>query len=342
MDSFISDKDVEISIKQMEIAAINFGSRFINDSKVRALYMEQTKKMSLELVNAYKAGVITPKQAAVAANEMRNEIMTVSRSKTSDIGKAKVVKLKAKGLNLETLLDKYAKSQFGKSFAELTESEASSIYKKIVQSAGKANPKVSVKASNLGKAGRSLWVLSICIAVYNISSSNNKIKTAGREATNIGGGFAGGAAGGATAGIWFGPIGVAVGVVVGGVLGSIISDQAYIELAGPDGKFARSFIPRFTNVLSTHENKMASALITECTYELDKVMAVFFELNDKYFTDVDDIALAYVGMIRTGRYPLIKQALSLNKALKNFLIQVLDSGWTSSSEKECIRYLRHI
>lgn len=87
---------------------------------------------------------------------------------------------------------------------------------------------------------------------------------------------------------------------------------------------------------------MASALITECTYELDKVIAVFFELNDKYFTDVDDIALAYVGMIRTGRYPLIKQALSLNKALKNFLIQVLDSGWTSSSEKECIRYLRHI
>ena len=338
MDSFISDKDVEISIKQMEIAAINFGSRFINDSKVRALYMEQTKKMSLELVNAYKAGVITPKQAAVAANEMRNEIMAVSRSKTSDIGKAKVVKLKAKGLNLEALLDKYAKSQFGKSFGELTESEASSIYKKIVQSAGKANPKVSAKASNLGKAGRSLWVLSICIAVYNISSSNNKLKTAGREATNIGGA----AAGGATAGIWFGPIGVAVGVVVGGVLGSIISDQAYIELAGPDGEFARSFIPRFTNVLSTHENKMASALITECTYELDKVIAVFFELNDKYFTDVDDIALAYVGMIRTGRYPLIKQALSLNKALKNFLIQVLDSGWTSSSEKECIRYLRHI
>ncbi|WP_406609462.1 hypothetical protein [Agarivorans sp. JK6] len=342
MDAYLNDKDIESCIQQMEVAAINFGSRFINDSKVRVLYMAQTKSMATELKAAYKSGHITPKQAALSANQMRNEIMDFARSKTSDIGRAKVVKLKARGLDLETLLNKYSNKHFGKAFSDLTEPEAATIYKNIVSSAGRANPKVSVRANNLGRAGRALWVLSACIAVYNISNASNKLKATGREAANVGGGFAGGAAGGAVAGIWCGPIGVAIGVVVGGVLGSVLSDQVYVELAGPDGDFAKAFIPRFTNAFSTKESQMASALVKECSYELDKVFSVFVELNDKYSTDADDVAMYYTKLVKSGDFPLVKQALSLHQSLKSYLIQSMESGWTSADEKDCIRYLHQI
>ncbi|WP_087024659.1 hypothetical protein [Thaumasiovibrio subtropicus] len=342
METFVTEDDVENSIRQMEVAAVNFATRFINDANVRMLYNERTRRMSNELRTAYRTGGLTPKQAAMTATEMRNEIMAFARSRTSDLGNAKAIKLKARGIDFDALLDKNAQRQFGKAFSELTEAEALSIYKYIVDSAGRPNARVNTRAANLGKVGRALWVLTICIAVYNISHSQNKVKAAGREVANVGGGFAGGAAGGAVAGIWFGPIGVGVGIVVGGVLGAIMADQVYIELAGPDGEFARNFIPRFTNLVSTNEKKMAEALVSECRYELDKVMAVFIELNDKYSTDADDVAAHYVNTVRHGNYPVTQQALKIHTALKQYLIQTMESGWTSSEEKEAIRYLKSV
>jgi len=103
-------------------------------------------------------------------------------------------------------------------------------------------------------------VLTACLATYNIATAENKTKQTGREAVSIGGGFGGGAAGGAVAGIWFGPVGVAVGVVVGGTLGAVMADQIYVEVAGPDGEFARNFMPRFTGISGVDEEGMAKAL----------------------------------------------------------------------------------
>ena len=337
----ISDPDAETAIRQMETQAVNFAYRFVRDSSVRQTYMTETKAMASELRAAYQKGNMTAKQAAETANQMRNEIMEFARVKSSDMGRAKAKSLKAKGLDMDQLTNKYAKQRFGRTFENLSETQRAKVYMDIVDSSGRANPKVSLKARRLGAAGRCLWVLTACVAIYNVATADNKLKAAGREASNIGGGFGGGVAGGAVSGIWFGPIGVAIGVIVGGVLGAVVADQVYVELAGPDGDFARKFIPRFTNVASTDERGMASALVRECGYELDKVNAVFLQLNDKYTTDADDVALEYVRQIKSMRGP-VREALRLHIGLRNNLVMLLESGWTSAEEQECIAFLKNM
>lgn len=69
---------------------------------------------------------------------------------------------------------------------------------------------------------------------------------------------------------------------------------------------------------------------------------MFIELSDKYATDADDVAREYVAIIKSGNYPVVKQALSLHESLKKYLIQLMKGGWTSSQEKECILYLNRI
>ncbi|AFU98515.1 hypothetical protein [Simiduia agarivorans] len=341
MEPVYSKDTVDKAIRDMEVQAVNFGYRFIGDAKVRQAYMRQTKQFSRELIASVESGAITPKQAATTANQMRNELMEFARVRSSDIGRAKAKALKARGLNLDDLMNKYANSLFKKPFRLLNGAEKDRVFIEIVESAGRARPKVNAQAARLGVAGKALWVLAAGIAIYNISVADNKWKATGREAANLGGGFAGGAAGGALAGIWFGPVGVAVGVVIGGVIGAISADQVYVEIAGPDGEFAKQFIPRFTNLVSTDESGMASALVTECSYELDKVLAVFQQLNDKYHTDADDIALLYTNKVRSLSIgsPL-SVAFRAHGALRRYLAELMDAGWTTQEEKDCVNYLR--
>ena len=247
--------------------------------------------------------------------------------------------MKAKGLDLTQLLNKYANKKYSKGFDLLSEAERNTVFLEVVSSSGRANPKVNLKTQKMRGIGRGLWVLTALVAVYNVSAAENKVDAAGREAANIGGGFAGGAGGGAMAGIWFGPVGVAIGVVVGGVLGSIMSDQVYVELSGPDGAFARGFIPRFSGFSGVDEDGMASALVNEVSYETDKVLNVFRQLDDKYLTDADDIAVRYVQLLKKNPGPTA-MAVKQHVGLRNYLIMLLDGGWTSKEERDCIDYLR--
>lgn len=330
---------VEEAVQQLEVQAVNFAYRFIQDTRVRSEYMRSTKEMAEQIRDLYAKGQLTAKQAAETANAMRNEIMEFARVRSSDLGRAKARSLKAKGLDLDDLLNKYAKSAYKKPFDQLTSDEANRVYLEVVDAAGRSRPSVNIKTARLANAGKALWLLSACVAIYNVSVANNKVKAAGREAANIGGGFGGGAAGGAVAGIWFGPIGVAIGVVVGGTLGAIMADQVYVEVTGADGEFAKKFIAKYTTLISTDENTMADVLVKECSYEMQKVLDVFVELEDKYSTDADDVALLYVEKIKA--LPLNPTKIAFQKAeeLKNYLRQLLESGWTSNREREAVLYL---
>lgn len=103
-DNLIEDYITENAIKQFETQAVNFSYRFINDASVRMDYMSKTKEVAKELSISYKNGNISAKQAAEAAIQMRNEIMEFTRTRTSDMGRAKAKALKFKGLNLPQLL----------------------------------------------------------------------------------------------------------------------------------------------------------------------------------------------------------------------------------------------
>ncbi|MCA9710648.1 MAG: hypothetical protein KDK70_32700, partial [Myxococcales bacterium] len=289
----------------------------------------------------YQSGSISAREAAEAANQMRNEIMEMARVRSSDLGRAKAQSLKAKGLDLDQLTTKYAQKKFGKDFASLTRGQQDEVLLEIVESAGRANPKVSARAGRMGALGRGLWVLTAVIAIYNISTAEHKVHAAGREAAGLGGGFAGGAAGGALAGVWFGPVGVAVGVIIGGVLGSLTADAAYIEITGPREARVRQFLPRFTSMFSTDEAGIANALIDEYGIDMDSVLAVFRELSNSYRSDSDDVARLYLAKVK-DRGGALQHALRLHLPLRNMLILILDGGWTTDEEYKLIDYLKKL
>ncbi|WLQ14785.1 hypothetical protein O5O45_02390 [Hahella aquimaris] len=340
-DNQSNNNSAHEAIRQFEIQAVNFGQRFIQDSNVRRMYMEKTKAYAESLKDLVNSRQMSPSEAAQAANQMRNEIMEWARTKSSDIGRAKARALKAKGLDLDVLCDKYAKRLFSKSFSQLSKADQDHVFLQIVESSGRANPKVSAKAIRLGKAGRALWLLSAGIAIYNIASAEDKTRATGREAANLGGGFAGGAAGGAVAGLWAGPVGVAIGAVVGGVLGSIVADEAYIEVAASNDPFVKTFLDKHTQMFNTDEEAIARDLVEKCSYEMDKVYSVFKELDWAYNSDADDVALLYVNRVRRST-PIIKSSLKAHTPLRNLLTAILEDGWTTSNERDAIRYVQQL
>lgn len=329
------------AIRQFETQAINFGYRFIKDSRVRRAYMEKTRMYAQSLRESLAAKEISPREAAQMAQEMRNEIMEWARAKTSDYGLARAKTMKASGRSFESLLDQYSNSKFKKPFAELDVSQRDAIFLEIVNSSGRARPAVSARVARLGHAGRALWILSLGVAAYNIASAEDKARATGREAASVGGGFAGGAAGGALAGVWAGPLGVAVGIAIGGMIGAIISDQVYIEASVADDRFVQRLIDKHTNIASTNEEAIATAIIKECSYEMDKVMAVFKELDWAYSTDADDIAVRYVQKLQSAPMQ-VKLAFKRHKRLRNLLISIMESGWTGNDEIKAIAYVRNL
>jgi len=336
------NRELEEALQQLEIQALSFGTRFVQDSGVRQDYIHKTQAMSRELRAAYESGSMSAREAAEAANQLRNEIMELARVRSSDLGRAKAAALKAKGLDLDQLCSKYAKKLFDRDFTNLTKGEQDRVLLEIVDSAGRANPKVSAGAARMGALGRALWVLTAVVAVYNIGTAEDKVHATGREAANLGGGIGGSAAAGALAGIWFGPVGVAVGAVIGGVLGAMVADSAYIEITGPRQESVRRFLPRFTSFLTgVDEEGIATALIDEYGIDMDSVLAVFRELDNSYSTDSDDVAALYLPKVK-ARGGSIEHALRLHQPLRNLLVLLLDGGWTTGEEYKLMEYVRKL
>lgn len=100
----------------------------------------------------------------------------------------------------------------------------------IIESAGRARPSVNNLANKYSKLGRGLLVVTLGVAVYNITLADNKTRAMAREGAIIGGGFAGAAAGGGAAGLTCGPaapVCVTLGVFVGGALGALGTDLTF-------------------------------------------------------------------------------------------------------------------
>ncbi len=335
----LKDSVLENSLQQLEVQALNFGYRFILDSHVRAWYIQTTQEYSRQLRQAYDSGGMTARQAAEAANQMRNEIMEMARARSTDLGRSKAQALKSKGIAFEKLLEKYAQQKFGRPFNSLGKQQQNTVLLEVVESAGRANPKVSARVGRVGAAGRALWVLTIAVAVYNIATASNKADAAAREGVTIAGGFAGGAAGGALAGIWFGPVGVAVGVAIGGVVGSLVADELYVEMVPIGTGDAASLVDAHTQPFSTDEDGLATALYERGGIDANFVKGVFAVLADRYATDADDVALAYVNLVKKRGGSQL-HSLKLDSSLKQLLIQLMEQGWTSDDESAAIRYLR--
>lgn len=339
------DPDFETALRNLEVVANNFATRLARIADVRAEYVKQISEMSTSLRAAVQSGKISPARGAQLANQMRNEIMEMQRSRDLDLGRALAKGMKTKGVTLEESITRAMKKLGveGKPLQSLPGAQQRDVFIEVIESSGRSRPAVTEAIPRFTWAARGLWIATFAIAAYDIGTSEHPWWQSGREAANIAGGFGGGVMGGAAmgaaGGIWAGPVGVAIGAVVGGILGAVLADRAYVEVAGTEDPMTRKFVARFTGFWTgVDEEGMARALVKEGRGHLEFVRRVFLSLDADYSTDSDDVAVAYVNLAR--RDAPLGNAVRADAALRGVLVRVLKEGWTSSDELAAIRYLQ--
>jgi len=228
--SATTNEDLRVLLHQLEVQAAQFGGRFIQDSRVRLKYLAEIKNYSNEILKAVNEGRITVYEGHLMAHEMRGTILEASRLRNTDIGRAYSESLKRRNPRLAELYTKYAKELHKKPFEALSYTERNQVKLEIIESAGRDRPRPTRTAGRLGALGKGLWVLTIGIAVYNISTAEDKVEATAREGAVLGGGIVGGAAAGASAGLVCGPGAVvcsSVLVLAGGALGALGMDYMF-------------------------------------------------------------------------------------------------------------------
>lgn len=213
----------ESAIRALEAEIANLGTHLTIDAHARQTYMRQIQIMAADLRRRASAGKITWLTAASDAQETRNIVMEVVRTRSTPVGLAMAQRLKSEGRTLNELVARKTLHLYGKNaqFSRLTNSQQNAVFGEIVKSTGKSNPQVSVILRNLSYAGRGLIFVSIALSVYSVATADSKLETAGNEVAVTGAGIGGGFGGGAIAGLVCGPgapVCVTIGAFVGGAL----------------------------------------------------------------------------------------------------------------------------
>lgn len=112
--------DAAINALQKDVAA---ATRLSIDPRLRLEYSRRIKEMADDLRSRVSAGLLTWEQAAKEAQETRNVIMEMIRTRSTPLGRAMAERMKSSGKTLNELVAKKATSLFGPktNFASLSE-----------------------------------------------------------------------------------------------------------------------------------------------------------------------------------------------------------------------------
>jgi len=213
----------ERTIKSLEAEISNAGAHMAMDARARSLYAQEIHRMSAKLRADALARRISWAAAARQAQETRNLILEIFRSKSTPVGRALAESMKKKGLSLNQLIALKTVELHGEHavFSRLSSVKQNAIYASIVTSAGKSNVYVTRAMMTLRHAGRGLIFMALALSAYNIATSSNKVMAFQRELASNSAGIAGGIGGGLLAGLACGPaapICVTIGAFAGGAL----------------------------------------------------------------------------------------------------------------------------
>jgi hypothetical protein len=193
------------------------------DPWVRNAYQRMIGQLALELRSKAAAGSITWADAAAQAVDARNTSMDVIRLRSHPVGRAIAEFLKKEGLSLNQLVAKYTVKLYGAqaNFNALSLEQRNAVFAEVIDGAGRSNPRVNAWMARASRVGRGLVALSLAVAIYNISTSEDPVVAAEKEGAVLGAGILGGAAAGALAGLACGPgapVCVGLGAFAGGAL----------------------------------------------------------------------------------------------------------------------------
>jgi hypothetical protein len=250
--------ELEIAIDQWEATTSYIAKETIQNPVLRLTYEKKAKEISNKYIKFVKEKKLSLKEAATECNKLRNEVMEITRKKTTAVGLAGAKNMKSTGLTIDFLSEKYAyqlidvndyeklkkmkqldpyiKEQMaiGRSFFnELSPAGKNRVYYSIMKSAGNANKKVTANMKVTGSLGTVFLVITVIYAGKEIYYAENREKETIRQTTTI---FSGMAAGAATTIAVSSPAEAACGpaspicIFVAGLVGSAVGGWGAYQL----------------------------------------------------------------------------------------------------------------
>ncbi len=144
------EKSIEETAAQGAATAI--AEEALTDKEVRDWYVKQAKYHARTFQQRVDRGELTLREGARIASKKRNEIMRDAREIGTALAKAITKQKKPKGPEFEELEFKKAQQRFGKPISELSIEQKMEVWKGIITSSGKTNPKVTKAVNAMGKA----------------------------------------------------------------------------------------------------------------------------------------------------------------------------------------------
>lgn len=215
--------DLSVALRGLDQNTMNFSMRMIKDHNVRMNYMKHSRETCHEIQKAVKEHRITAEKGAKIANEIRNDILSMMRNKSSEVGRALAESKKPVLYSLDYLEKKYAQQLFKQEFSSLNDFQKNEVWKLLIERSGVPNAGINRVAQYGGYLGKGLVVVTAAIVVHNIYASEDKKEAVKDEVVNLTGGALGASLGGGLAGLACGPGApacVALGVFIGGALTS--------------------------------------------------------------------------------------------------------------------------
>jgi len=221
------DDILDEQLRLLESAASIFALDAMKDSKARAHYQKNIKRFSDLIKEEVKTKKITVKNAAILAHKIRGVIMEETRLISSATAKAYAKSKKSGNPSIDVFEEKYSQKNFNKKFSSLSASEKEAVYRQIINSAGRDNPKVTQMSKRLKIASRVAVVVTAYISVTAIADAENKPKELIRQGVILGSSAAGGRLAGRAAAARCGPNWICVGfsVLVGGMFGGTVANE---------------------------------------------------------------------------------------------------------------------
>lgn len=233
-----AQKHLHDALFAMEAEGNAFAARCIKENAVRQQYRRSIQDAVAEIEADVDSGSITAEQGAQRAVWIRNNLMDLSRSGSSEVGRAFAESLKREGKTFAELLEYRASQLFDKTPAALTAEERTAVMRAIIAGAARDNVEVTNALRFLGGASRGLVALSVGLAVYDIYQAPDRGKEAVHQGilagAGLGGGYVVGALGVSLVCGPGAPICAGVFVLVGGAAFTLGADYWWHRLQGAE------------------------------------------------------------------------------------------------------------
>lgn len=186
-----SRQRLEDALTALDGSALPFASRFIQDDRARQQYRQSIREAIAEIRADVASEQLTPEQGALRARQLRDEIMNLTRERSSDLGRAVAERLKPQSPTFEELIARYAERLFQQTPEALTETQRGAVMREIIAAAARDNVRVSGMLRYLGPASRGVMALSLGLAIYDVYQSPNRPKEALHQGVVLGAGMGG-------------------------------------------------------------------------------------------------------------------------------------------------------